>query len=115
MSLLLLNLGGQRFFGIAAFVVCLASGGCCYFGDDQPVRIPDKPSPKISEPTPISFVDMAVESGLVFTYPLQPRPMRVLEAFGKGCAAFDADNDGWQDVLLVNDPLPLLFRNTGSG
>lgn len=41
--------------------------------------------------------------------------MRTLEAFGCGCAAFDGDNDGWQDVLLVADPHPVLFRNDGNG
>ena len=39
--------------------------------------------------------------------------MPIREAFGSGCAAFDADNDGWQDVLLVGDPHPSLFRNIG--
>lgn len=65
--------------------------------------------------TRISFVDVAKESGLVYSYPLQARPMRVLEAFGCGCAAFDGDNDGWQDVLLVTNPRPVLFRNSGTG
>jgi hypothetical protein len=37
--------------------------------------------------------------------------MRALEAFGAGCAAFDGDNDGWQDVLLVTVPHPTLFHN----
>src|SRR5262249_8089014 len=30
-------------------------------------------------------------------------------------AAFDCDNDDWQDVLLVGDPHPSLFRNMGGG
>jgi len=41
--------------------------------------------------------------------------MTALDAFGCGCAAFDGDNDGWQDVLLIADPHPKLFRNVGSG
>src|SRR5262245_1918318 len=61
----------------------------------------------------VSFVDVAQERGLNFIWPVQPRPMRILEAFGSGCAAFDADNDGWQDILLVGDPHPALFRNRG--
>jgi hypothetical protein len=39
--------------------------------------------------------------------------MTALDAFGAGCAAFDGDNDGWQDILLVGDPHPRLFRNLG--
>ena len=41
--------------------------------------------------------------------------MTALDAFGCGCAAFDGDNDGWQDILLVADPHPKLFRNVGGG
>ncbi|MGE5192750.1 MAG: FG-GAP repeat domain-containing protein, partial [Deltaproteobacteria bacterium] len=59
----------------------------------------------------VLFVDVARERGLHYVWPEQPRPMRALEAFGSGCAAFDGDNDGWQDVLLVGDPCPALFRN----
>lgn len=59
----------------------------------------------------ISFVDIAEESGLHYEWPEQPRPITALHAFGAGCAAFDGDNDGWQDVLLVCDPFPKLFQN----
>lgn len=57
------------------------------------------------------FVDVAAKIGLSHEWPEQPRPMRTLEAFGCGCASFDSDNDGWQDVLVVADPHPKLFRN----
>src|SRR6185295_6499336 len=111
---LFLNHRPQRIL-LASVLVSLAAIAGCSSGSGEPqVKVSHKTSEKI-EPTKISFVDVAQESGLVFTYPLQPRPLRTLEAFGKGCAAFDADNDGWQDVLLVNDPHPLLFRNTGNG
>lgn len=66
-------------------------------------------------PGGISFVDVAQERGLKYVWPQQPRPMTALDAFGAGCAAFDADNDGWQDVLLVGDPTPSLFHNLGAG
>jgi len=59
----------------------------------------------------VDFVDVARERGLNYVWPVQPHPMRALEAFGSGCAAFDGDNDGWQDVLLISDPHPVLFRN----
>lgn len=63
----------------------------------------------------VAFIDVARERGLIHTWPQQPRPMTALHAFGAGCAAFDADDDGWQDVLLVADPHPRLFRNLGRG
>src|SRR5262249_20622334 len=63
----------------------------------------------------VSFRDVAAERGLRHVWPEQPRPMTALDAFGCGCAAFDGDNDGWQDVLLIADPHPKLFRNVGSG
>ena len=64
-----------------------------------------------SAPQSLSFVDVAAERGLKYVWPNQPRPMTALDAFGAGCAAFDYDNDGWQDVLLVGNPFPVLFRN----
>jgi len=41
--------------------------------------------------------------------------MRNLEAFGYGCAFVDYNNDGWQDILLVARPHPILYRNKGGG
>jgi hypothetical protein len=63
----------------------------------------------------VAFVDVAQERGLKYAWPEQPRPLRVIDAFGCGCAAFDGNNDGWQDVLLIGDPQPALFRNCGGG
>lgn len=73
----------------------------------------DANAPESSVPGTLSFVDIATERGLVYDWPKQPRPMTALDAFGAGCAAFDADDDGWQDILLVASPSPLLFRNDG--
>ncbi|HEV3004333.1 MAG TPA: VCBS repeat-containing protein, partial [Pirellulales bacterium] len=61
----------------------------------------------------VSFAEVAQERGLLHVWPQQPRPMRSPEAFGCGCAAFDYDNDGWQDVLLVADPHARLYHNLG--
>lgn len=77
--------------------------------------IPAQAPPPLHDRAEISFSDIATERGIRFTWPEQPRPMRALEAFGCGCAAFDGDNDGWQDVLLVGAPHPALFRNAGGG
>ena len=66
-----------------------------------------------SIPESLSFVDVALERGLKYDWPMQPRPMTALDAFGAGCAAFDANNDGWIDILLLANPFPLLFLNEG--
>ena len=63
----------------------------------------------------IDFLDVATSRGLNCVFPEQPRPMRTLETFGCGCASFDFNNDGWQDILLVTDPCPTLYRNSGDG
>lgn len=59
----------------------------------------------------VAFEDVAQRLNLTHVWPQQSRPMRTNEAFGCGCAAFDFDGDGWQDILLVADPHPVLYRN----
>lgn len=63
----------------------------------------------------IHFVDAAPTGGLSYRWPTLPRPLGTREAFGKGCAFLDFDNDGRQDVLLVGTPHPVLYRNVGNG
>jgi hypothetical protein len=63
----------------------------------------------------VEFTEVARERGLRHVWPRQPRPMRLPETFGCGCAAFDYDNDGLQDVLLVADPQVVLYHNVGGG
>jgi hypothetical protein len=65
--------------------------------------------------TTIRFEDAAQRAGIKHTWKVKPRPMRVLEAFGAGCAFLDYDNDGWQDILLVDQPHAVLYRNRGDG
>ena len=62
----------------------------------------------------VHFAEVAQERGLQYVWPQQPRPMRSPEAFGCGCATFDYDNDGLQDVLLVARPHAQLYHNGGS-
>ncbi|MSR60157.1 MAG: CRTAC1 family protein, partial [Planctomycetaceae bacterium] len=82
----------------------------------QPQKLPRMHEPVDASPDTrgVSFVDVAHECGLHYAWPEQPRPIPIQQTFGSGCAAFDADNDGWQDVLLVGDPHPALFRNEGA-
>jgi hypothetical protein len=63
----------------------------------------------------ICFANVAEAAGLRYRWPQQPRPLRNLETFGCGCAFLDYDNDGWQDILLVAAPHPLLYHNKGNG
>lgn len=60
----------------------------------------------------IAFEESSKRLNLIHDWPKQPKPMRTNEAFGCGCASFDFDRDGWQDILLVADPFPRLFHNT---
>ena len=63
----------------------------------------------------VDFVDVSRERGLNYVWPVQPHPMRALDAFGSGCAAFDGDNDGWQDFLVNNNGEDgQLFHNEGA-
>lgn len=66
-------------------------------------------------PLPIRLADVAAVSGLTYQWPALPRPLGTREAFGKGCAFLDFDGDGWQDVLLVGTPHPILYKNLGNG
>src|SRR5579871_5326112 len=63
----------------------------------------------------IRFENVAEAAGLRYRWPIQPRPIRILEAFGCGCAFLDYDDDGWPDILLVASPHPVLYRNLGNG
>jgi len=104
----------------ALFWACAAIAGCgekattasgSSFGETSGAHENSISPPPLPDLHGVLFADVASQSGLHFTWPQQARPMRALEAFGSGCAAFDADNDGWQDVLLVGEPHPGLFRN----
>ncbi|MGE5194897.1 MAG: CRTAC1 family protein [Deltaproteobacteria bacterium] len=80
---------------------------------DGPGDSPQRPKrdAAIPELRGVLFADAAAQRDLHYAWPQQRRPMRTPDAFGSGCAAFDADDDGWQDVLLVGAPRPALFRN----
>lgn len=97
---------------------CLLSltSGCDSAKDQAPARsLAVVPAVKPVDAQGVRFEDVAQRVGLTHVWPQQPRPMRANEAFGCGCATFDFDNDGWQDILLVADPHPVLYRNSGRG
>ncbi len=72
------------------------------------------------------FVDITEKAGLRFTHNNGAFGRKYLpETLGSGCAFLDYDNDGWQDILLVNGmdwpghkrrrTTPKLYRNNRNG
>ncbi len=76
-------------------------------------------------PPPITFTDVTTQAGIHFVHNAGRAGKRYLpETLGSGCAFFDADGDGWQDILLINSKnwspggkrsLPALYRNNHNG
>ncbi|WP_417851176.1 CRTAC1 family protein [Thalassoglobus sp.] len=79
---------------------------------------------------PVSFADITETAGIDFVHESGARGQKLLpESMGGGCAFFDMDNDGDQDLLLINSQsweefageevktpsLMGLYRNDGSG
>jgi hypothetical protein len=62
------------------------------------------PSPTPPRPSgPIEFTDVTMQAGIRFKHNNGAFGKKYLpETIGSGGAFFDYDNDGWQDVLLVN-------------
>src|SRR5450432_4386452 len=49
------------------------------------------------------FTDVTAQAGIHFTHNSGRAGKKYLpETLGSGCAFFDADGDGWQDILLIN-------------
>ncbi len=76
-------------------------------------RVPEaRPATAATPPAGLRFEEVAAASGLRFRWNPEPvRPLRTLDAFGCGCAFLDYDDDGYQDIILVNEPVCGLFRN----
>ncbi|MBK9707860.1 MAG: CRTAC1 family protein [Acidobacteria bacterium] len=64
------------------------------------------PSPTPTEPikaVPIEFTDVTAQAGIKFRHNNGAYGKKYLpETTGSGCAFLDYDNDGWQDLLLIN-------------
>src|SRR5687768_5673781 len=62
------------------------------------------PSPTPPRPSgPIEFTDVSAQAGIHFKHNSGAFGKKYLpETLGNGCAFLDYDNDGWQDVLVVN-------------
>jgi len=76
-------------------------------------------------PSGITFTDVTAAAGIKFTHNSGRAGKKFLpETLGSGGAFFDADGDGWQDLILVNSKdwsprgrrsLSELYRNNGRG
>lgn len=105
-------------------------------GDDQPeIRESPLAAVEVREvgmvtAPPVSFTDITESAGIDFVHQNGARGEKLLpETMGGGCAFFDFDNDGDQDLLLVNSQTwdefageeiaepswPGLYRNDGQG
>ena len=73
----------------------------------------------------VHFSDVTAKAGIHFTHNSGRAGKKYLpETLGPGCAFFDADGDGWQDILIVNGrdwtpgkrrSLPALYLNNHDG
>jgi hypothetical protein len=75
--------------------------------------------------TPVVFTDVTAAAGIKFVHNAGRSGKKYLpESLGAGCAFFDADGDGWPDILLLNGKdfvpkgrrtLPALYHNNHDG
>jgi hypothetical protein len=66
---------------------------------NQAPALQDAPRPS----GPIEFTDVTAQAGIRFKHNSGAFGKKYLpETLGPGCAFLDYDNDGWQDILLVN-------------
>jgi len=103
---------------LATLGVC----GAILAGSDA---LPKAQSPK-PRPDQVRFSDVTAAAGIRFRHNSGAYGKKYLpETIGSGAAFLDIDNDGWQDVLLVNSTnwpgrkgtasFPALYRNNGNG
>ena len=56
-----------------------------------------------SAASPVTFTDVTAAAGIKFVHTNGAFGKKYLpETLGSGCLFLDFDNDGWQDILLIN-------------
>lgn len=123
---------------VALIIALLLLGALAYWltrpdgppADSPPLVIrtpPQAPGPTTSGPPAVSFTDITSTAGIDFEQVNGAYGDRLIpETMGSGAAFFDFDNDGDQDVFLVNArdwpdrpqtrrPTQALYRNDGNG
>src|SRR5437016_3362077 len=81
--------------------------------------------PLLPADEPVRFTDVTAAAGIRFVHNSGRAGKKWLpETMGSGCAFFDADGDGWLDILLINGKdwtprgrhtTPALYRNNHDG
>src|SRR5438132_8219189 len=90
-------------------LLCLAAAGC---------RIGDRPSvpPEKGAGPAVRFTDVTAAAGIRFHHVNGAEGNKYMpETMGSGCAFIDYDNDGWQDILLINGEPWEGMRDEGRG
>ena len=120
--------GSLLVFALVALVAILVVW--CRGGEDQGPRVAiDVEAPQqvevAADPPTISFVDVTASSGISWSHENGARGERFLpESMGAGGAFFDYDQDGDQDLFLLNsdtwsddgtNPTSALYENDGAG
>ena len=111
------------------FTACKTSSNAPVAVQPTEVAITPSPSPSPSPERPsgpIEFTDVTAAAGINFKHNSGAFGKKYLpETIGAGCAFLDYDNDGWQDILLVNSmdwpehkkrrSFPALYHNNKDG
>lgn len=105
---------GRAFWrSLAVILVAAAIGGFAIFQALQAPKVVVKPAepvalPKVRDSAKVEvpavpFVDITDAAGIDFVHHCGAKGQKLLpETMGSGCAVFDFDNDGDQDLLFVN-------------
>src|SRR6185437_9362588 len=99
--------------GAAALLTVLPA--CGHRRPAGPSSAPATPASATVSAAPAQFEDVTAASGITFRWPDEPKPLRIDQAIGGGCAFLDYDGDGWQDILLVGPRGVALYRNLHNG
>ncbi len=131
----------KRSLAVIALVAVLGSVGAVWWLRPAPAartvivapQVPKNREPASLELPEMKFTDITAAAGIKFVHENGAYGDKLLpETMGGGCAFFDYDNDGDQDILFVNScrwpwdpredvkgkdqaPTPVVYRNDGDG